>query len=343
MNASGGDSRDDDRIGMAAAEWVARKDRGLTAQEQDELSQWLADDPRHGEWLALQQRTWKDFNLLSDWRPMHSAEPNPDLLARPRRKRLGAPVLWLAAACLILGLITPLLLRFWEGRGERVASASGSEYERRVLEDGSILELNRGAVVEVAFTAEERRVHLRRGEAYFTVAKNPQRPFVVQAAQIGVRAVGTAFNVRLSPSSVEVLVTEGKVQVRPPDRHETTGRPDLAPSVPTLLAGQLAVVPLNDSASPKVVAVAPEDMARLLAWQPRLLEFDSTPLSAVVTEFNRRNKTKLVLGDPDLGAIPIVASFRSDSLDAFVRLLEISAGVRAERRGESEIVLRRAR
>ena len=80
----------------------------------------------------------------------------------------------------------------------------------------------------------------------------------------------------------------------------------------------------------------------MLDWQPRLLDFDSTPLAEVVATFNQRNATRLVIGDETLRTLPIVASIRSDNVEGFVRLLEATSGVRAERRGNHEIVLRRA-
>ena len=89
--------------------------------------------------------------------------------------------------------------------------------EQRTLADGSVVELNRGAVVTERFTPDERRVQLVRGEAHFKVAKDLSRPFVVEVAGIAVRAVGTALNVRLDSAAVDILVTEGQVSVAQPD------------------------------------------------------------------------------------------------------------------------------
>ena len=89
--------------------------------------------------------------------------------------------------------------------------------ERLTLEDGSVVELNHGGKLEIDFSSETRRVRLVRGEANFTVAKNPERPFVVNAGGVDVRAVGTVFNVRLAREAVEVVVSEGRVKLeRPP-------------------------------------------------------------------------------------------------------------------------------
>jgi transmembrane sensor len=332
----------EDPIARQAAEWLVRHDRGFTGAEQDEFFQWLAADPRHGEWFARHQRAWRDFNLLAEWRPEHSAEPNPDLLAKPHRSfrwlAWSAPLA--AAAALAIGyLASPSVQR--PVAPVAVASAAAATAGPRVLDDGSTIELRPGSEVNVAYTPSERRVDLLRGEAFFTVAKNPGRPFIVHANGVDVRAVGTAFNVRLDRQAIEVLVTEGRVQLAPP---ASPGAPPTASPSPQLVAaGERAVVAITAVvAPPQVASVSEEEIARALAWQPRLLDFNSTPLAEVVREFNRRNRVQLELGDAALGQLPIVASIRSDNVEGFVRLLESSTNVRAERRGD-RIVLRESR
>lgn len=336
MNRPEPDSPEAQARSRTAAEWFAKRDRGLTAAEQDEFLQWLAAHPRHGEWFALHRRLGGDFSVLAQWRPEHSEEPNPDLLARPRRRlRWLMPLGLAAAASLALAFV------WWQAAMPAVETevANAAAYERRILADGSTVELNRGAVVTVAFTAGERRVVLVRGEALFTVAKNPARPFVVRAGGVDVRAVGTAFNVRLDAASLEVLVTEGRVQVQSPPAAGTSAVPASAP--PEVTAGQRATVSLTAATQPQIVAVSVEESARLLAWQPQLLDFSSVPLGRAIVEFNRRNRVQFVIADAELAAMPIVASIRSDNVERFARFLADTPGVVVERRGADEIVLRR--
>lgn len=343
MNRPEPDSPEAERRSETAADWLVRRDRGLTPAEQDQFFDWLAADPRHGEWLELHRHMIGDFSALAQWRPEHSEEPNPDLLAPPRRRR----IYWLAPAVLAAAAAVALLL-MWP-RGAPIAPASAPiasvELERRLLEDGSSVELNRGAEVKVAFTPTERRVMLAHGEAYFTVAKNPDRPFIVRAGGIDVRAVGTAFSVRLDPAAVEVLVTEGRVGVQPdiaktaPTRSSSRGLGD-----GTLVdAGQRATVSLTAAEAPRVTPATPAQINRHLIWQPQLLNFSSAPLGIAVTEFNRRNHLQFVLEDPELAAMPIVASIRSDNVEGFARFLSAAPGVQIERHGTTEIVVRRKR
>jgi transmembrane sensor len=188
------------------------------------------------------------------------------------------------------------------------------------------------------------------GEAQFAVAKNPARPFVVRAGGVDVRAVGTAFNVKLDGAQLEVLVTEGTVEVAqrpaspPPAPAGAPTSPPAPPVIATVSAGHRTVIPVTPaSTAPRVVRATAQEIERLLEWQPRLLDFEFTPLAEVVATFNRRNPRQLVLADPALGAMPIVASIRSDNLDGFVRLLEATMGIQAEHAPGRDIILRRAR
>lgn len=336
----------DEAIAHAAAAWVLRQDRGLTAAEQDDFLQWLARDPRHAAQLARHRKNWQRLETLAQWRPEHSARPNPDLLAPPpNRLRRFAPLLALAAA--VVFAVGVVWRKPAESRPVAQAAAGlvapSAPVTARTLEDGTVVELNKGAVLAVEFSASVRRVRLERGEAHFTVTKNPARPFVVSARGMDVVAVGTAFNVRLDSAVVEVLVTEGRVRVSemPAPAAGVAEKPDV---VPLLTAGQRAVVSLAPQPeAPQIATLTPGEIARVLSWQHRMLDFTAAPMSEVVAEFNRRNGVQLVIADPELAAIPISANFRSDNIEGFVSLLEKGFDTRAERHGESEIWLRKAR
>lgn len=332
-------------IQQAASAWLARRDRGLTAAEQDAYLEWLRADPAHGQALKQQERVWSVLDHLEQWRPAHSTAPNPDLLAPPRSRRpywLAATGLALAAALAVLITVprsaAPTAVADRTPRREAIVHPGP---ERRILEDGSLVELNRGARIEVAFTAGERRVKLVSGEAYFTVAKNPARPFIVEASGVAVRAIGTAFSVTLGRTDVAVLVTQGSVQVV--DQAQTTD----------LSAGQRTIVrlirlrPANKAATvpppaPQVQEVTPAEVERALSWQGMRLEFVEMPLSDVVAAFNRYNHRKLRVDEPEIAELLIGGNFRADNVDAFVRLLDSGFGITAEPNGD-ELRLRRTK
>lgn len=339
-----------DPVDAAAAQWLARRDRGFTPAEQDAYLQWLRDDSRHAAAVARLEKTWNALDQLAlEWRPSHSARPNPDLLAVPAphpRTRTRAPIvswrvvtLTLATAAAVAAGILVLKKPAPPASPAPAVATHGVNViplsERLTLADGSIVELNRGGKITPEFTPGERRVRLVRGEAHFTVTKNPARPFVVEAGTVSVRAIGTAFDVLRAEASVEVLVTEGTVHVE---------RPALKAPTP-LEKGERAVVDTRTAdAAPVITRLTPTEIERALAWEGVRLKFNELPLSEVVAEFNLRNRVQLAIGDAEAGRVRVTANnFRADNAEGFVRLLESSFGVTAERRGDGTIVLRVAK
>ena len=205
-----------------------------------------------------------------------------------------------------------------------------SEPSRQTLPDGSVVELRDGADISVDFSGPLRRVTLARGEAHFTVVKDRARPFVVTAASVSVRAVGTAFAVQMNAATVEVLVTEGRVAVDP------AAAPD-APPLALVDAGYLAVA---TSTNAQVTAIAGAQMTDRLAWRVPRVEFSATPLSEAVLLLNRYSTVRLSLADDSLAALRISGLVRADNADALVRLLVANYEVTAVPQGEHEIVLR---
>ncbi len=340
--------RDSSIIADEATLWLARRDRGLTPAEQDAYLQWLSADPRHAEVLAQHAAAFQRLMRLYDWQPGQSANVNPDLFAPAQSRPWRRWGLNLAAAAAVV-LAGALL---WRETGPPVSPPMAKSYlrvnERQALPDGSVVELKDGSRIVVEFSATERRVRLT-GEAHFKVAKN-STPFVVVAGGVALRAVGTAFNARLGVDAVEVLVTEGAVSVaratEPGLAHRAeSALPGSLPSgpAPLVVAGQRGIVPLAPDATPRVSNVSPAEAQSLLEWQAPRLQFFETPLAVAVAEFNRHNRTRLVVEDRDLGAVPIGGTFRADNPDGFVRVLELTLELTAVRREGHEILLTRSR
>lgn len=351
MAAESSNAENSAPLEATASAWLARRDRGLTAAEQDGYFEWLRADPRHGAMIAHLEKTWGALDALAEWRPTHSTQPNPDVLATPTpllkngwARRIKCPftirTLAAAAAVVVAGVFV------FQSVSPETPPSSGTvrvipSPERLTLEDGSVVELNHGGKIEIDFSSETRRVRLVRGEAHFTVTKNPARPFVVEANGVAVRAVGTAFNVRYVSAAIEVLVTAGKVQVERPAALVTSSALTPSAAAPTaLVAGERVIVDTTvPTAQPVVAAVTPTEIARALSWQGVRLEFAELPLAEVVTEFNLRNRQQLVVGDAATGRLRVGGSFRADNLEGFVRLLEASFGVSAQRRADGALVL----
>lgn len=338
------------RIREEAAQWIMKRDAGFTAAEQDAFFEWLSASPQHAEAYTALQTVFKRMDVMVEWRPLHAIEPNPDLLAappaRPHRRRMLA---WLGGMAAVLALSVAL----WHTRSVETspvpvrlaAGDSAQSSERHALEDGSVVVLNRGAQVAVRFEPKRRVLDLVSGEAYFQVAEDTSRPFVVRVGGVAVTAVGTEFNISMTAERLEVLVTKGRVRVDPPPAASPAPSAAPAPALleRTLDAGQGVVVPTAAPAASWVVETyTPQVVEQKLAWKYDLVDFRAAPLSDVILEFNRRNHTQLVIGEEGLGHEPITGKIRLGNLDSFLELLDVTHHIRAERHGTSKIVLRRA-
>lgn len=351
--------------------WVARCDAGLTPAQQAEFERWLAADPRHAALFEEYDGAWALFDQVRE--APQSAEANArvvafkprstDARARSLRRRLAGA--WAAATLATAAALAWGYIGWWRPTHfTEIARTEIGQLGRLALPDGSLVELNTDSLVSVAYSRDERRLRLERGEAHFIVAKDATRPFVVAANGVAVRAVGTAFNVRLRPTAIEVVVAEGRVRVddvatggsllpAPEIARGATSETAAAP-VPqpggerVLSAGQRIVVTLSEPASATpaplpgvIVPLAADELQRQLAWQERRLEFVLAPLAEIASEFNRYNRHKIVIADERLAVRRFGGAFLANDPGRFVRMLQDNFAVLAEER-ESETVLRLA-
>lgn len=262
---------------------------------------------------------------------------------RQRRRRITAAT---SAALLMLGGVW-FAADFRPATSPPPAVVAAPTYrisapERRILPDGSVVDLQPGAELVVNFSsgsAGPRRVELVNGIAFFQVAKNPERPFIVASGGVGFRAVGTAFSVKLSASAVEMIVTEGRVAI-----DEVAGAPTSPSSVPIVPAGSSAVVDLRrPEAGPVITATTPADEGSKLAWRVPRLEFNETPLVEVVELLNRQSGNRLSLASAELGRVEISGALRADNIEPLLQMLEANYGIRVVRETDGRIELQRGK
>lgn len=333
MKARGPDSR----IEEEAAHWLARRDAGWDAACEESFCRWCAADPRHRAAVAELEAAWTTLDRPRDHNRTGALRAVLQVRARRRRRRVVfggvAGAILAASLALMLAPGTPL-----PRPAAPLVSARALLPETRTLSDGSDVDFLPGSTIEVDFGGEFRRVRLAAGEAHFSVAKDPSRPFVVSVGGIEVRAVGTAFVVRLNADEVEVVVTEGRVALTKPGQGDG-GRP----AIVALDAGRRAVVPRASSAAPVVSDAEAGMLATRLTWRQPRLEFSDTTVAEAAALFNRTNGGRLRIADRDVAARRITGVFRADNLDGFVALLESTMGVRAERSADGAVELHAAR
>lgn len=333
----------DDAVNESAAAWLALRDSGFNAAQAAEFARWRDADPRHATALQRAEAAQRLLARLPETSAAAAMLAEVDALTSARPRIVPFSTVWkitaglAAAACVALGffLATPAL-----DRANATYTTAAGHHRSVELPDGSTLVLNPGSEVEVAFESAHRRVQLQHGEAHFYVAKDTARPFLVSAGTVTVRAVGTAFNVRRQIAAVEVLVTEGKVQVT---RTDAAGLPTTGLEPIFLVAGERAFIDSVPAVALAAHQTAPADTTPERSDQraPRLM-FDNTPLSDVVDRFNRYSSVQMEIADPELAHRSVGGNFDADKAESFIHLLDLSGDIRVERVSSHHVRLHKA-
>ncbi|GGG23628.1 sensor [Rhizobium wenxiniae] len=264
----------DTGVSRQAEEWFALLlDEGATANDRAEFRAWLQRSPEHVAAYSELERLWLGAAALPE------VMPNPSLTRRKVLKSGGALVV-LAAA----GLGSAIYLRsaaadYRTGVGETA---------RFTLPDGSIVELSTATAISLDFTTNQRRVVLREGEAFFIVAPDASRPFVVACKQLRSTALGTQFSVGMQENDIVVAVTEHTVRVSSPTEEQDVRE------------GQ-SVIFANDRLSVPVMM----DVDAQLSWRGGKLVFISTPFEDVVATLSRWRRGKMIVMDRTLSRRPV--------------------------------------
>lgn len=300
-----------------AADWAARVDgRELDADQDPELQAWLAGDPRRaGAFLRAQAA----ISFLDRGRALAGADSLPASMRPSRRSLLtgGGAV----AAALAGGAV------FLTTRSQRLNTRLG-EIRRVPLSDGSLVAINTTTALDVTMKPKARQILLRRGEAWFQVAKDPERPFVVSAGRVRVRAVGTAFSVRRNGDDVDVMVTEGVV--------ETWTEGQSGPRQRLSAGNRIQLIGYDAP----VVAESPSEIERSLAWRNGEIALDGESLGDAASQFNRYNGRQIVIDDVDLARERFVGLFRTNEPESFAAAVAATIGATVS---EDEKVIRLSR
>jgi transmembrane sensor len=313
-----------------AALWlVRRQEPQWNAADQAELDAWLRESTLHEVAFLRLEYGWNKVDRLTVLRrPPAPCQEIAEARSAPAQRSARRPLAWLAAAA-VLVLSVALLYAYGDLFTRDLYATTIGGHEIVPLPDGSRIELNTDTRVRTSFSGQTRSVWLERGEAYFDVARDPSRPFVVYAGNRRVTVLGTKFSVRLDSDAnrVQLAVAEGRVQL---DELRVS-----EPAPPMIAIGGEKVI--AEGTSLRVESRSGKILATDLSWRQGLLTFDQTTLAAAADEFNRYNRKQLVV-EPAAAEIRIGGSFEAANVDGFVRLLHDGFGLNVAE-SDSEILI----
>jgi transmembrane sensor len=344
-------------ISDAAAEWLVRLEGQTTPEIWATFETWMDQDPRHRAAFIRLRVGWTRADRVKSMRPTDGAVDS-DLLARTRispatiltrgppqlrgkkSKRLEDLFIIDRRRVLITGAAIAATGVFaWFGAyhlGWKAYETSVGGREKIELADGTTVDLNTNTELNARISNSRREIVLGRGEALFHVAHDTKRPFYVVAGGTVVRAVGTAFSVRMRDAEhVEVLVAEGRVAVGAPGTEANFENSSLLARAPKVSAGETATVRRN---SVQIHGVPQKDIPRKLAWTAGQLAFQGETLDDAVQEFNRYNERQILIADRSILGLQIGGNFSTTEPESFVAALQ-KLGVRGQPGADGDIRL----
>lgn len=305
-----------------AAGWVAAAEGdALSSEQQRALDLWLTADPRHARAFSEMQDVWAHMGAVSETPALRASLPPVRTLRRRRAtagtRTHGRQPGWLGPAIAAsLALVFIGVANDWPTSLRADAMTETGERKLVSLPDGSTVRLDTHSAVAFDFSNDRRVVRLLKGAAAFTVARDPDRPFTVEAGGGSATALGTRFLVRDEDDGARVTVTQHSVRVACP-----------APQRPTAVVAEGQSVAYDARGIGRLTQVNPDDA---MAWADGVLTFKDAPLSHVVAEIGRYHRGYVqVLGDAR--SLRVSGVFRIDDPVASLDQLQRSLGLHSTR------------
>ena len=353
INISGKEYSRRPEIEAEARAWIITLDGSPATDELAEFQAWLQSNPQHRQIFDQTVATWNAMDRLSEvYFNRFENQPRAGSTRRSisplRNYTVGAI---LAGLFLFAGVITLFLypnidngVTQADGISMAYSTAIG-EIKTVSLPDGSKLLLNSNTKIDISFNEAARLVHLGEGEAYFDVSHAIDKPFIVYAGKYVVKATGTAFSVEILGGELDVLVTEGRVEVatlqspvtgnEQPDSSRIADADSLVP----LMQGQRIILNEHTDMLESIQRVAPESIKKNLAWRDGMLMFDNDPLDFVIAEINRYTKVKIMITDSTIRDMRFGGYFRIGDVPVILATMEENYGLKVDRIADNLVYL----
>jgi transmembrane sensor len=340
-------------IETEARAWVISLDGDAPSEERlQEFRAWLKRSPAHKDTFENAAALWGDLDHWSVFLyPEEECVSDNEMHSTTSATGGGFRPVFATASLAVLVLSIGLVSYFYDpGLFQEQKSAVEyvsdiGEVKSIALPDGSDVRLNTQSKLTVSYANSARVIHLAEGEAFFAVSHDPDKPFVVYAGKFAVKAVGTAFSVRLLDGGVEVNVSDGRVEVSVmADKVVEKAiinldRMENAVSVMPFVKGQRVILMEDQAELELVQKMEDENMEVELSWRNGLLIFDDDPLQDVVTEINRYTPIHIVIADAAIRDIRIGGYFRVDDVKAILNTIEKGFGLHVEQVDDELIYL----
>jgi len=327
-----------------AALWLVKMDSAqLNAEELSDFEAWINTSDFHLTYFNKMAKNWESLSALT---PLADAYPIDSFKKAGSGSKntngwerfLARPAL--AGYAMAILLSVTIILK-WDVTKTQTYQTAAGEHASYTLDDGSMIALNTNTQITVRYSKHRRIVNLEHGEANFEVAKNKERPFIVEAGGGLVWAVGTVFDVRSINNSVDVVVSEGTIKVY---SDISANSHSVALNVPVVSSSTEAIVTAGNGIQyqkivGKIIPLTEKARMIRLAWINGSLIFDGETLEKAIEEISRYTNTKIIISDSDIKSMRIGGHYKIKDIDALLFTLGKSFNIKVSKDEQGKIIL----
>ena len=311
-----------DDVKKRAAAWLEQRDSGdWSDEDRAQFDAWLNASADHRVEFLRVQAAWDRSARLSVLRSADTGE------APPHSRAIGTKIFGVVAVLAVIAATGWGVNAYLSGERYTAYTTTVGGHETLALDDHTKIELNTDTAIRVSDNAQERKIILDRGEAYFQVTHDARRPFVVLVGNSRVTDLGTKFFIRRDAAKLEIGVMEGRAGLESADQAK-----------PTILSPGEVAVASGDSVSVKKASQTA--IKNALEWRRGVLVFENATLAQAATELNRYNHEKLIIADSAAAKLTFGATLPTTDVDAFTEVAKEVLGLRVEKRGDAIVISR---
>ena len=339
-----------DQLYDQASQWIVKMDKGLSADEETALQEWLQTDQQAYSILMEMTQLWDKMDAMSRLSDLFA---KPQSSASPSTANQSPQSHWRGIGAIAASLVLATSLGLWVAFDTFNPFSTGNIYQTAIgeqstvtLADGSQITLNTNTSVEVQYSEHARHIHLSSGELHVSVAKDPSRPLSVMAAGQIIQAVGTEFNIEITDQqNIELMVTEGKVRVgihQNPIQTVPSDSDQPLPAEPLILAaGEQIMLNKEPAASSEksITEVSAEEIEVKLSWRQGNLIFRGESLEDAVKEINRYTSVEFVFMNEDLKKMRVAGLFKAGDVEGLLAALHENFNIISQRDRDGKVLL----
>ncbi len=325
----------------AAISWFLRMQQiDIEHPDRSKFDAWLMADASHQQAYQQVSDVWEGFDSVEQLKSLDAAmqqkQFQQSISAKQTRARHIKQTLTGLLSVALITFVSLFGYRTWQAQPvmQTIAIAEIGQIKAQTLEDGTKLNINANSEVEVTYYRDKRLVKLKRGEVIFEVARDENRPFVIDSGFGRVTVLGTRFAVNRLQKRIRVSVDHGRVQLE--TVNENGGAQQSNSLINTLILNDGEVAEIMQNQTPKRTTQSANDA---FSFAKGAISFDKAGLAEIAETLSRYRKPAVTLQSSLVDDSEITAVIKVQDIEKFIANLPDMAAVQVQSTARQTVIM----